>query len=67
MSAEQREKQQVHVLCRLKPDATLETAQADLERVARQFGHNLPSRSLYNGSGGNSSPPLKPVAAGFVV
>ncbi|HEX2523411.1 MAG TPA: ABC transporter permease, partial [Terriglobia bacterium] len=50
LSAEQREKQQVHVLCRLKPDMTLQSAQADLERIAKQFGHNLPSRSLYNGS-----------------
>jgi putative ABC transport system permease protein len=50
LSAEQREKEQVHVLCRLKPNTTLETAQADLERIAKQFGHNLPSRSLYNGS-----------------
>jgi len=50
LSAEQREKQQVHVLCRLKPETTPESAQADLKRVAKQFGHNLPSGSLYNGS-----------------
>src|SRR5262245_3414877 len=50
LSAGQREKQQVHMLCRLKPDATLESAQTDLRRIAKQFGHNLSSRSFYNGS-----------------
>jgi putative ABC transport system permease protein len=38
------------VLCRLKPKTTLESAKADLERVAKQFGHTLPDRSSYDGS-----------------
>jgi len=50
LSAEQREKEQVHVLCRLKPRTTFETAKADLERIAKQFGHTLPDRSSYDGS-----------------
>jgi len=40
-SAQQRDEQQVYVLCRMKPGVTLESAQADLERVARQLGHDL--------------------------
>ena len=63
-SAEQRDEQQVHVLCRMKPGVTLESAQADLERVARQLGHDLPQS--YNGSAEDSGSPLESIPARFV-
>lgn len=41
LSGEERKKEQVMVLARLKPGTTKEAAKTDLERIAKQFGHKF--------------------------